>query len=102
MNPGQRDILSDREPRRHHSEGSMESDGIYGMWETGNRKFEKRERKSPKPKLLLPCPGTEAGMGINFPERFLLLISGTRQLPLPLSSFLWLLLPLLFVCFCVN
>lgn len=61
----------------------MEGDDIYGMWETRNRKFEKRERKSPKPELLLPCPGTEAGMDRNFPETFAFLIFGTRQLPLP-------------------
>ena len=46
----------------------MEGDDIYGMWETRNRKFEKRERKSPKPELLLPCPWTEAGMDRNFPD----------------------------------
>ena len=46
-----------------------------GCGKMGFPQFEKRERKSPKPELLLPCPGTEAGMDINFPERFLLFSS---------------------------
>ena len=46
-----------------------------GCGKLGFPQFEKRERKSPKPELLLPCPGTEAGMDINFPERFLLFLS---------------------------
>ena len=48
---------------------------FMGCGKLGFPQFEKRERKSPKPELLLPCPGTEAGMDINFPERFLLFLS---------------------------
>lgn len=45
MNPGQRDILSDREPPEHHSEESITGDGIYRMQERGTRKREKREER---------------------------------------------------------
>lgn len=43
INPGQRDILSDREPPEHHSEEYITGDGICRMQEAANKKRERRE-----------------------------------------------------------
>lgn len=43
INPGQRDILSDREPPEHHSNEYITSDGICRTQEPGHKRTDRGE-----------------------------------------------------------
>lgn len=60
MNPGQRDILSDREPPEHHSSEYITSDGICRTQEPGHKKRGQTEARSNSSSCTARKPGRES------------------------------------------